>query len=51
MSGECSTQRGHNKCRPIFGPRIEVKRSLGRPRRRWRCIEVDLIQMKCEDVD
>ena len=46
MGGACGTYGGRERCAQDFGGKPEVKRPLGRPRRRWE----DNIRMDLEEV-
>jgi hypothetical protein len=48
--GTCSTQGRNDKCKLLVG-KPEGKRPLGRPRRRWEDIRMDLRKIGWEGVD
>jgi len=47
MGGTCNTYRGEERCIQVFVGKFEVKRPLGRPRRRWEnSIKTDLQEVE-----
>ena len=52
MDGACSTYGGEERLYRVLVEKPEIKRPLGRPRRRWEDnIEMDLQEVRCGDMD
>jgi len=51
MGGICSTHGGEDRTIQDFGGETEGTRPLGRPRRRWDNIKMDVQEVGCGGVD
>lgn len=51
MGEACTAHEGNEKCLQHFAGKLEGKRPLGRPRRRWENIKMDITEIGRGDVD